>query len=89
MRDLIGYGVRDLRARRREYVFRFDSPRHFTNFFRERYGPTFTAFAALEADGQESLAADIDALVRRFDRIGGGGPVAIPAEYLEVVATRA
>ena len=29
------------------------------------------------------------ALARRFDRLGGDGPVAIPADYLEVVATRA
>lgn len=34
-------------------------------------------------------AAEMDDLVRRFDRIGGDGPVAIPAEYLEIVATRA
>jgi hypothetical protein len=31
----------------------------------------------------------IGALVRRFDRIGGDGPVAIPGECLEIVATRA
>ena len=89
VRDLIGHGVRDLETRRREYTFRFDSPGHFTAFFREYYGPALMAFAALDEDGQESLASDIDALVRRFDRLGGDGPVAIPAEYLEVVATRA
>jgi len=89
VRGLIGHGVRDLETRRREYTFRFDSPRHFTDFFRENYGPTLMAFAALDADGREALAADMDALVRRFDRIGGEGPVAIPAEYLEIVATRA
>jgi SAM-dependent methyltransferase len=89
VRDLIGHGVRDLWARRREFVFRFDSPEHFTGFFREFYGPTLMAFAALGADGQRALAADIDALVRRFDRVGSDNPVAIPAEYLEIVATRA
>jgi len=89
VRDLIGHGVRDLWARRREFTFRYDSPEHFTDFFRDNYGPTLVGFAALDPDGQESLAADIGALVRRFDRIGGDGPVAIPAEYLEIVATRA
>ena len=34
-------------------------------------------------------ATDLATLARRFDRNGGGGPLAIPAEYLEVVATRA
>jgi len=89
VRRLFEGGVRTLRARPREYTFRFDSPEHFTNFFRDNYGPTLVAFASLEADGQEALAADISALVRRFDRLAGDGPVAIPAEYLEVVATRA
>ena len=58
-------------------------------FFRERYGPTLKAFAALDEDGQRALAQDLAELVRRFDRLGGDGPVAIPADYLEVVATRA
>lgn len=89
VRDLIGHGVRDLRSRRREYTFRFDSPEHFTDFFREYYGPTLAAFATLDAEGQRALAADMAALARRFDRIGGDGPVAMPAEYLEIVATRA
>lgn len=89
LRELMGHAVRDLGIRRREYTFRFDSPEHFTRFFRDNYGPALVAFSMLGPDGQESLAAEIDGLVRRFDRIGGDGPVAIPAEYLEVVATRA
>ena len=47
------------------------------------------AFAALDDAGRTALAADLVALVRRFDRIGGDGPVAIPAEYLEITAVRA
>ncbi len=89
VRELLGPGVRELATRRRRFTFRFDSPRHFTDFFREQYGPTLKAFAALEQEGREALQADIDDLVRRFDRLGGDGPVAIPAEYLEVVAIRA
>jgi SAM-dependent methyltransferase len=88
VRDLIGTGVREIEMRRREYTFRFESPGHFTAFFRENYGPMAVAFASLDPVGRDALAADIDALVRRFDRLGGDGPVAIPAEYLEVVATR-
>jgi SAM-dependent methyltransferase len=89
VRELLGDGVREMAMRRRRYTFRFDSPRHFTDFFRQMYGPTLKAFAALDQDGRDSLEAEIDDLVRRFDRLGGDGPVAIPAEYLEVVATRA
>ncbi len=89
IRELFGGGVSELTFRRHDYTFRFDSPRHFTTFFRERYGPTRAAFLAVGPDGEAALAADMDDLVRRFDRVGDGGPVAIPAEYLEIVATRA
>ena len=88
VRELLGHGAHDIWARRREFVFRFDTPQHFTTFFREQYGPTLKAFAALDESGQNALAAHIDDLVRRFDRNTGEGPCAIVAEYLEVVATR-
>ncbi len=89
MRELLGGGARELGMRRREYTFRFDSPRHFTDFFRENYGPMVTAFAALEPAERDALQSEIDDLVRRFDRLGGEGPVAVAAEYLEVIAIRA
>lgn len=89
VRDLLGGAVTSLWATRRVYTFRFLSPEDFTEFFRAFYGPTVAAFGGLDPAGQEALAADISALVRRYDRIGGDGPVAIPGEYLEVIATRA
>lgn len=88
VRDLLGDGVTGLRARRRTYTFRFAAAEGFTSFFREHYGPTLAAFGALRPEGRDPLAADMTALARRFDRLGGDGPVAIPAEYLEIVATR-
>ncbi len=88
VRGLLGDGVSDLRLTRRTYTFRFLSPIHFVEFFREHYGPTLKAFAGLDEAGRRALTDDIADLVRRFDRLGGDGPVAIPAEYLEVVATR-
>lgn len=89
VRELMGGDVAEMSVRRREYTFRFDSPRHFTTFFRENYGPTRAAFRSLGADGERALAEDIDDLVRRHDRRNGVGPVAIPADYLEIVAIRA
>lgn len=89
VRGLLGDGVESMRATRRDYTFRFLSPEDFTGFFRDYYGPTLKAFEALDEAGQDALAAEIGDLVRRFDRRGGDGPVAITGEYLEVVATRA
>jgi SAM-dependent methyltransferase len=88
VRDLFGDGVRDLRARRRTFRFRYESPEGFVDDFRTHYGPTLKAFEALAPGDQQALAADIAALVRRFDPSGGDGPVTIPGEYLEVVAVR-
>ncbi len=89
VRGLLRDGVTELHATRRTYTFRYESAQAFTDTFRELYGPTVAAFAALDDEGRAALDADMTALARRFDRLGGDGPVAIPAEYLEVVATRA
>jgi hypothetical protein len=43
------------------------------------------AFATLPADGQAALAADLIDLARRANRAGQSA-LAVPAEYLEVVA---
>ncbi len=88
LRALTGDRLTQMRVARRTYTFRNRSPEHFVEFFRTHYGPTHMAFAALDPKGQAALAEDMAALVRRFDRLGGDGPVAIPADYLEVVATR-
>jgi ubiquinone/menaquinone biosynthesis C-methylase UbiE len=89
VRSLLGDGVTDLSARRRTYTFRYRSPEHFVDFFRTWYGPTHKAFAALGAAGQQALADDIAALVADWDRLIGEDAVAVPADYLEIVATRA
>jgi SAM-dependent methyltransferase len=88
LRRLLGAHVDELRTERRIYTFRYRSPEHFIEFFERNYGPTHRAFAALDEGGRAALAEDIAALVRRHDRLGDGTAVAIPGEYLEVVAVR-
>lgn len=88
VKALLADGVDEIAFRTRTHVFRFPSAEAFTEFFRVKYGPTFMAFAALDQDGRRALAEDITALVRRHARTGPSGAVAIPAEYLEVVARR-
>jgi ubiquinone/menaquinone biosynthesis C-methylase UbiE len=89
VRSLLGAGVGDLRATRRTYDFRYRSAEHFVDFFREWYGPTHKAFAALDEAGRKALRDDLVALVARTDRLAGEDAVAVPADYLEVIATRA
>jgi hypothetical protein len=69
-------------------VFRYRSVEHWLDVFRTYYGPVLKAFAALDAEGQANLASDLTAVLERFNQ-GGSETLAVPSEYLEVVATRA
>jgi ubiquinone/menaquinone biosynthesis C-methylase UbiE len=72
----------------RSFTFRYRSPEHWLDVFRSVYGPMLKAFASLDAGGQSALAADIIALIGRFNRAEDGTAV-IPSEYLEIVIHRA
>ena len=45
------------------FNFRYHSPEHFVQIFRDFYGPTLKAFAALDASGQKKLEEAILALL--------------------------
>jgi len=83
--ELFGNGISDLMVNRRVFVFRYRSAEHFLEVFRTYYGPVLKAFAALDATGQADLAGDLVELMQRFNQ-GGADTLAIPSEYLEVVA---
>jgi SAM-dependent methyltransferase len=87
LRELLGDAVSRLDIQRRTFVFRFRSPDAFATFFRDNYGPVHKAFGALNEAGRERFYDDLTALAREHDREAGPS-VAMPAEYLEVVATR-
>ncbi|MCW5623713.1 MAG: class I SAM-dependent methyltransferase [Burkholderiales bacterium] len=83
---LFGPRARELRVERKLFPFRYLSVAHFMQVFRDFYGPTHKAFAALDAAGQAALAADMTALLHELD-IGGGNGLVAPSEYAEVVIT--
>lgn len=84
LRELFGTRIARLQAPRRDYIFRYRSPKHWLDTFRTYYGPMHKAFAALDATNQQSLAEDLLALVGRFNAATDGSMV-LPGEYLEVV----
>jgi ubiquinone/menaquinone biosynthesis C-methylase UbiE len=87
LRELLGEGVSTLKTTRRTYIFRYPSAGYFVEYFREYYGPTVRAFAALEPEGQDALARDLKELL--VDRnVSGDGTIVVPSSYLEVVAVR-
>jgi SAM-dependent methyltransferase len=85
LHELLGADISDLTVNRRMFVFRYRSAEHFLEVFRTYYGPVLKAFAALDAQGQADLAGDLVELTLRFNQ-GGADTLAIPSEYLEVVA---
>jgi hypothetical protein len=64
--------VAQVSATPREFVFRYRSPAHWLEVFRTWYGPVLKKFGALDAAGQEALAADLIALIGRFNRATDG-----------------
>ena len=69
------------------FAFRDESPEHWVEVFRNFYGPTHMAFRALDADKQQSLEADLIALLKAHD-VGGSDGLVVRSEYLETVITR-
>ncbi|MCY1557142.1 hypothetical protein D9M68_939660 [compost metagenome] len=55
--------------------------------FREFYGPTHKAFAALDAAGAQSLERAITALLDELN-VAGTDSLVVPGEYLEIVITK-
>jgi len=85
--QLFGKQAADIRCERRIYNFRYRSAAHWLQIFRDYYGPTHKAFAALDERGQDALAADITALLERLN-VGGSDTLVVPGEYLEVVVVK-
>jgi ubiquinone/menaquinone biosynthesis C-methylase UbiE len=85
--ELFGTQARDIRTVRRHFNFRYRSAAHWLQVFRDYYGPTHKAFAALTSSGQQALAQDITTLLDKHN-IAGPSSLVVPAEYLEVVIER-
>ncbi|HSV71861.1 MAG TPA: class I SAM-dependent methyltransferase [Methylibium sp.] len=84
--ELFGERAAAIRCERRHFAFRYRSAAHWLQVFRDYYGPTHKAFAALDAAGQQALAREITALLEQMNTAGAGSLV-VPSEYLEVVVT--
>jgi hypothetical protein len=84
---LFGHGAADIRCERKNFMFRYRSTDHWLQVFRDYYGPTHKAFAALDAEKQARLAADITALLQKLN-VGGSDSLVVPGEYLEAVVIK-
>lgn len=85
--ELFGNHSAQIRCERRFFNFRYRSAAHWVQVFRDLYGPTHKAFAALDAAGAQSLERGITALLDEFN-VAGPNALVVPGEYLEIVITK-
>src|SRR5580692_6765826 len=85
--EMFGPAAASINTERRHFVFRYRSPEHFLDVFKNYYGSMLKAFAALDPTNQQGLRNDLLALIGRMNRAEDGTMV-VPSEYLEVVITK-
>lgn len=89
VRERFGHRVSDLRLTRVLYRFSYPfPPAEVVAFFRENYGPTTRAFAALDQTRGAELRAALESLWSSHNVSKDPSRTEVDAEYLEVVATR-
>ncbi len=86
LHDLLGADA-TVEITRRQFTFRFRSAADYVETFTTYYGPLVRAWAALDAAGQASLRGQLVALADGANRRTDGA-LAVPSDYVEVVATR-
>jgi SAM-dependent methyltransferase len=84
---LFGGDAAQIRCERRHFNFRYRSAAHWVQVFRDFYGPTHKAFAALDTAGAKSLEQALTSLLGEFNTAGAASLV-VPGEYLEIVITK-
>jgi hypothetical protein len=89
VRERLQHGFTEVRLTRRIALMRYPFlPAETVEFFRQYYGPTQKAFAALDASAQDALRRDLVELQMANNIAPKPGTTEVAAEYLEVVATR-
>jgi SAM-dependent methyltransferase len=87
LQTLFGAGAESIHCDKRSFNFRYASAGHWLQVFRDFYGPTHKAFAALPGAPGQALERDILALLAEFNTAGSSSLV-VPGEYLEVIVTK-
>ena len=88
VRELLGSGVTELTAQVLSTDMCGISPAGRVEFNRAYVGPTKAIFDRLDPAAQQALAAELAGCLQQFNRATDGTLVA-PAEYLQLIATRA
>jgi ubiquinone/menaquinone biosynthesis C-methylase UbiE len=87
LHTLFATGITSLQIRRRSVVFRARSAPQYVALTRTYLGPVMQVFESLTREAQMHLQHDLIANIQRFNQ-SGDETMRVPADYLEVVATR-
>ncbi|MDX6249860.1 MAG: hypothetical protein QOF10_3220 [Kribbellaceae bacterium] len=85
--ELFGDRVEWVGLTKREFVFRYRSLEHFSEWFRQFYGPITKLAGTLSDQDLTKFAADLTEVPRQFNQ-AEDGTVAARAEYLEAIGIR-
>jgi ubiquinone/menaquinone biosynthesis C-methylase UbiE len=89
VKERLSQNIKELKMTRRIYpswTYPFSVP-DVVEFFRQNYGPTQRAFAALEPDQQALLRQDLENVFSTHNR-ATDGTTSLEGEYLDVIAVR-
>src|SRR3954469_10953126 len=70
LRELFGDGVSELTVAPRQWSFRYLSPEHWLDVFKQYFGPVVTAFAKVGEEGAEALENDLLQVMRDANQAG-------------------
>lgn len=87
LRELFGDRVSELNLTPRYLTMRFRSADHWLDVFRTWFGPAKVAFERVGPEGAEALTSDLRELLEGANT--DAETLAVPSEYLEVVAVKA
>jgi len=87
LRELLGRGVTSLSLTRLTLIMRHSSIEEWLRFTRSYFGPVRQLVESLDAERQRAVTGEVVDLARRHNQ-SGDKTMAVPAEYVEVVAVR-
>lgn len=88
LEELFGPAAKEIAIEQRHFHFRYRSPAHFIEVFRNWYGPVHKAFGALASAAAAQLESELTELLERSNT-AGRDTLVVPSEYLQIVITRA
>jgi SAM-dependent methyltransferase len=87
LHQLLGGGVSSLETTRQTLVMRHVSIAEWLEFTRNHFGPVRQLVDSLDPERQHAITGEVADLARRHNR-SGDATMAVPAEYVEIVAVR-